>query len=177
MPGTPTMVRNTAPGPAVFSDGGHHVEWAGSGDVMQNDLQPVPESFLDNVQFHRMVARGIFVVEQADEAIQAALAAHKQDFTERMARQQSASAASIDMAPDNDSLMKDCVGPAANGRGLCGQQVPIKVRAQAERPPLCPQHAELAGQYVARESDERVIGGKPEITWVPIQLGARTRQD
>jgi hypothetical protein len=68
----PAMVRNTAAGPTVFSEGPNAtVEWAGANDPMGGDLQPVPESFLNNVQFHRMAARGILVVETADEAIQA----------------------------------------------------------------------------------------------------------
>lgn len=174
---TPTMVRNTAKGPTVFTSQNQHVEWAGAGDPMEGDLQPVPELFLNDVQFHRMVARGIFAIESAPESIQEALDAHKREYTERMARQQNASIAALDTTRTDDSLMLACVGPSDRGTGTCGIEIPVKASDVAKRPPLCTQHAQLAGQYVAEESDRRIVGGKPEIIWMPIQLGARTRQD
>lgn len=176
MTSTPTMVRNTHGGPAVFSDGNQHVEWAGAGDIMQNDVQPVPPAFMDNVQFHRMVTRGIFVVETADEDIAGVLAAHRRDWEMRNARAQAASAAAIDMAPDDDSIMKNCLGPSTTGRGKCDQSVPVKVRELASKPPLCTVHAELAPQFVAEEGQE-IVGGKPEVIWKHIQVGARARQE
>jgi hypothetical protein len=174
---TPTMVRNTTKGPTVFSADGQNVEWAGAGDVMGNDLQPVPASFLENVQFHRMAARGIFKIETGDQEIEATLALHRQDYEQRMRRQQNASIDALDMTPGDDSLMLECVGPSANGHGACGMSVPMKANKQSEQPPLCPQHAELAGQYVAQEVDGKVIGGRSQVTWVPIKLGATERQN
>lgn len=177
MSNAPTMVRNTTKGPTVFSADGHNVEWAGAGDVMGNDLQPVPDSFLENVQFHRMAARGIFVVETNSEEIETAVALHKQSYEQQMARQQNASQAALDMTPGDDSLMLACVGPSANGNGSCGTQVPVKANRQSEHPPLCPMHTGLAGQYVSQEIDGKVIGGKPEVKWVPIKVGATERQN
>lgn len=173
----PTMVRNTAAGPTVFSDGGHNVEWQGAGDEMGGDLQPVPTSFTENVQFHRMVARGIFEIESADDVIQAALTQHKREWQSRLAAQRAASKASIDTAPQDDSVVKGCIGPS--GRGVnekCGVDVPVKVAKLAEVPPLCPLHSGLAGQFIAQPTD-KIIEGKPEITWAKAQLGAPTRQD
>jgi hypothetical protein len=173
----PTMVRNTTLGPTVFSDGKENVEWAGAGDVMGNDLQPVPESFLANVQFHRMASRGIFEIVQAPEEVLAAQELHKQDYQQRMARQQNASQAALDMTPGDDSLMLNCVGPSDTGRGSCGTPVPVKANRQAEQPPLCPRHVELSGQFVSQESDEKIIGGKPQVKWFPIKVGATERQN
>lgn len=175
---TPTMVRNHAAGPTVFTSQNQHVEWAGAGDPMEGDLQPVPEIFLNDVQFHRNLARGIFSVEQAPESIQEALAAHKAEYESRIARQQNASIAALDTTRTDDSLMVGCVGPSDRGTGTCGIEIPLKASDVGKRPPLCTQHAQLSGQYVAEEDTERrLVGGKPEIIWKPIQLGARTRQD
>jgi hypothetical protein len=174
----PAMVRNTAAGPTVFSEGPNAtVEWAGANDPMGGDLQPVPESFLNNVQFHRMAARGILVVETADEAIQAALAQHKAEWDTRQARQRDASRSALDEAPNNDSVIKTCLGPSGRDpRQLCGADVPIRQAKLAETVPLCPMHSGLAGQFIAEESD-RIVNGKPEIVWLKTNLGATTRQD
>lgn len=173
----PTMVRNTAAGPTVFADAQQHVEWQGSGDPMGGDLQPVPPSFLDNVQFHRMTARGILVVETADEAIAAALASHKQDWETRLERQRTASIDAIDQAPQNDSVVKGCIGPSGKSpEMLCGVEVPIKAAKLADTPPLCSMHTGLAGQFIAQEG-EKIVEGKPEVVWVKARLAAPTRQD
>lgn len=174
---TPTMVRNTAAGPTVFSDRGEAVEWAGANDPMGGDLQPVPDSFLDSVQFHRMTARGILVVEQAEEAVAAALAAHRQDWEQRLANQRNASAAAIDEAPRNDSVVKTCIGPSGRGPDqLCGVDVPIKAAKLAEQPPLCSAHSGMAAQFIAQESD-RFVDGKPEVVWLKAGMAAPARQD
>lgn len=173
----PTMVRNATAGPAVFSADGHNVEWQGAGDSMGGDLQPVPASFTENVQFHRMVARGIFVVETADEAIATALRQHKAEWENRLAAQRNASAAAIDPAPQNDSVVKTCIGPSGRDpNGRCGVDVPIKAAKLAEIPPLCPPHQSLAGQFIAQPT-ANIVEGKPEIAWVKAQLGAPARQD
>lgn len=173
----PTMVRNTAAGPTVFADGNQHVEWSGAGDPMGGDLQPVPEVFTQNVQFHRMVARGILIVETAEEAIATALAAHKADWENRLAQQRAASAAAIDMTPQNDSVVKTCIGPSGKSPDqLCGADVPVKSAKLAETPPLCPLHTGLSTQFIAQES-ERIVEGKPEVVWVKARLAAPTRQD
>jgi hypothetical protein len=174
---TPTMVRNNERGPAVFEAEGVKVEWAGSGDVMGGDIMPVPDKVLDSVQFHSMVVRGIFSIEQGGEEIEAALDAQRRAYQDRMARQQAASQAALDQAPNNDLLMLGCVGPADSGRGKCGMQVPVKASHQAVQPPLCSQHVPLQGHFVAQEIDGKVIGGKAEVTWVPIKLGATERQN
>lgn len=173
----PTMVRNTAAGPTVFADNTQHVEWQGAGDPMGGDLQPVPPAFLDNVQFHRMTARGILVVEEAEEAVAAALTAHRQEWEARLAAQRNASKQAIDQAPMNDSLVKSCIGPSGKGPDqLCGVDVPIKAAKVAEQPPLCSMHTGLAPQFIATEG-EKIVEGKPEVVWVKARLAAPTRQD
>lgn len=173
----PTMVRNTAAGPTVFADSNQHVEWAGAGDPMGLDIQPVPESFLANVQFHRMVARGIFEVETSDDKINAALQQHRQEWESRLAQQRDASQRALDQAPQNDSVVKTCIGPSGKDPSqLCGADVPIRASKLAEIPPLCPPHSGLAHQFIAQES-ERIVNGRPEVVWVRTRLAAPTRQD
>lgn len=174
----PMMVRNNESGPTVFAlDKDNHVEWAGKDDPLGNDVQPVPPEYMNNVQFRRAVTRGILVVEEADEEVERVLAAHRADWENRQARAKSASAASIDEAPQNDMLMLPCVGPSGKGSGQdCGVDVPVKARAKSEAPPLCPLHKSLAGQYLAQETD-KIVDGKPEVRWVKAQLGNRTKQD
>ena len=172
------MIRNTQAGPTVFSlDKDTHVEWAGRDDPMGNDLQPVPPEIVNNVQFGRALARGIFVVEDADETIQATLEQHRKEWQERQERARTASLDSIDQAPQNDMLMLKCVGPSGKGTGvLCGVDVPVKARARNEAAPLCSLHKGLSGQYLAQET-EKITDGKPEVRWVKAQLGNRTTQD
>lgn len=173
----PTMVRNTTAGPTVFAEGSHFVEWAGAGDPMGGDLQPVPSSFLENVQFHRMTTRGIFVVESGEEIIDETLAKHRAEWESRIEQQRTASRDAIDQLPQNDSVIKKCIGPSGKGPSqLCGQDVPIKAAKVAETPPLCPLHAQLVGQFLAQEG-ERIVDGKPEVIWARIRQTSRTRQD
>jgi hypothetical protein len=174
---TPTMVRNTAAGPTVFSDGTNNIEWAPAGDPAGGDIQPVPASVLENVQFHRTMARRILVVEEADDVVASALAAHRQDWETRLAAQRTASTASIDQAPQNDSVIKTCIGPSGRSPDqLCGADVPIKQAKVNEIPPLCAMHSGLSGQYIATET-ERIVEGKPEVVWVKARIAAPTRQD
>jgi hypothetical protein len=171
------MVRNTASGPTVFSDRGEEVTWAGANDPMGGDLQPVPASFLDSVQFHRMTARGIFVVEEAEAAVATALEQHRRDWTQRLENQRAASTQVIDQVPQNDSVVKTCLGPSGKAPNqLCGADVPIKAKKLAETPPLCSMHSGLAMNFIATES-ERIIDGKPEVVWRKVSMAAPTRQD
>lgn len=174
---TPTMVRNTAAGPTVFSDNNQRVEWAGANDPAGGDLRPVPESFLDSVQFQEMSARGILVVESADEAIQTALAAHRSEWDQRIERQRQSSIDALDEAPQNDSVVKTCLGPSGKGVDvLCGVDVPIKASKLAEIPPLCNAHSGMSNQFIASEG-ERIVQGKPEIVWMKIHKASTKRQD
>lgn len=174
----PVMVRNTEPGPTVFAlDADNHVEWAGQGDPMGGDLQPVPPNYLDHPQFQRAVTRGIFVVEDAPEEVRDALDRHKRDWDQRQQQRRDASTAALDQAPQNDVLMLSCIAPSGKGPGqLCAQDVPVPQRSRNETPPLCPMHKSLASQFIAEEG-EKIVEGKPEVKWVTTRLGERTRQN
>lgn len=176
MTSAPVMIRNTQPGPTVYSGPTQHVEWAGAGDPMGGDVQPVPPSFVDDVQFRRAVTRGIFRIEEAPDEIQAALAAHAREWSLRNEHARTASQESLEALPDKDVLSLACIGPSPRGTGICEQAVPVKARARYERPPLCPQHEHLTGSFLPEETG-RLIAGKPEIAWMRTSLGARATQD
>lgn len=173
------LVRNNEAGPTVFEwEGGKgKVEWAGAGDPMGGDLQPVPAEYLGQVNFRQALVKGIFTIEDAPEAILQATELHRQEWQIRQARAQDAAQASLDQAPQNDMLMLSCIGPSGKGTGqLCGYQVPVRARAKNDAPPLCGAHKSLTSQFIAEEG-EQLIEGKPEIRWIRAGLGTRATQN
>ena len=164
------LVRNTQRGPTVFSNmkNNEAVEWAGAGDPMQDDLQQVPEHFLEDVNFMKAVNRGILVVENADDPeiaakFQQQSAAWAKLRDEKAQRAQ----ATVEQEENNDLLMVPCVGPATRGTGECGQGVPLAEKQRKERAPLCPTHTHLAPQYVMSEhpSEFEADGHTPKVIW------------
>lgn len=176
--GAPTLVRNTTRGPLVFrsEESKTSVEWQGADDPMGGDVQPVPASFLDDVQFHRMAARGILVIQKADEVGREKLDLHRQEWEQRQERQRTASADSLDTTVQDDAVVKTCIGPSGKGPDqLCGADVPIRASKLRETPPLCSMHGGLANQFLAQESD-RLVQGKPEVVWRRVAVTATERQ-
>jgi hypothetical protein len=172
-----TIARNTQPGPTVYSDGGQKdavVEWKGAGDLMGEDSQPVPDAVVNSVQFQRAVARGIFVIESAPERVQEVLQLHKQQWQQRQEHARAAAQQSLDALPQNDLLMLPCIAPTGAGT-TCSSQVPVRARARNEAPPLCGLHTSLAPRFIA-QTGEKLIDGKPEVTWVMSQMGQTERQ-
>lgn len=174
----PTMIRNTQEGPTVFSDDVAKVtiEWAGKGDPMGNDVQPVPAEFVENVQFQRAIHKGLLEIEQADDAVKESMKRQRAEWESRMERQRNAGKQAIDQVADNDLIQESCIGPSERGVGLCGQVVPVKAAVRYEKPPLCPTHQSLASNFVAEETG-RLVNGKPEKAWARVTLGDRQRQD
>lgn len=173
------LVRNMEAGPTVFEwEGGKgKVEWAGAGDPMGGDLQPVPAEYLTQVNFRQALVKGIFAIEDAPEAILQATELHRQEWQIRQDMVKANAAASLDQAPQNDMLMLACIGPSGKGSGtLCGYQVPVRARAKNDSPPLCGAHKGLASQFIAEES-EQLVDGKPDIRWIRAGMGNRTKQN
>lgn len=171
------LARNTQPGPTVFAldaTGTSVVEWKGSGDLMGEDLQPVPPEFLGNIHFQRAVSRGIIEIVDAPEELTRVFDLHRQEWEHRTAAAKAASQAVLDQTPQNDVLSLGCVGPGGNGNP-CGTPVPVRQQLRAERPPLCAMHAPLAPQFISEITD-KIVDGKPEVKWVMAQMSQRTRQ-
>lgn len=174
---TLTMIRNTQDGPTVFvAEDGQHVEWEGAGDPNGLDIQPVPPTFVESVQFQRALTRGIFEIEAADEAVREALEKHRESWQARADAQRNASEASLDRPQDNDTLMLDCLGPAGRGSTqLCKDPVPVRSLMKDKNPPLCPKHSYLKNQFTVEHTD-RMIGGQQEVVWRRVRMGDRERE-
>jgi hypothetical protein len=174
---TLTMIRNTQSGPTVFvAEDGQHVEWEGAGDPNGLDIQPVPPTFVESVQFQRALTRGIFEIEMADDAVREALEKHRESWQARADMRRDASEQAIEKPQNNDTLMLDCMGPAGRGSTqLCKEPVPIRAAAVDTQPPLCPKHSYLKTQFTPEHTD-RMIGGKQEVVWRRVRMGDREKQ-
>lgn len=175
----PIMVRNLHAGPTVFTYGKNaedFVEWAGRGDQMGNDIQPVPANLLNLVQFRRSLTRGIFeVVDQPDLVLQTENL-HRSEWENRQELAHNAAVEALDEVQDNDLLMLTCIAPAQKGSPKqCEQPVSVRAKEQDDAPPLCNEHRHLSTQY-ALEYTGRMNGSEPEKAWKKVTLAARTRQ-
>jgi hypothetical protein len=176
--GTIQMYRNTQPGPTVFTDDvtKAHVEWKGADDPNSGDIQPVPDSFENNVQFHRAVRAGI--LERIDpedaDAILRTETDHREEWEARVAERQNAGRDVIEREQDNDVVVLDCIGPKGKTGELCAEPVAVKSKARFDKPPLCAKHSPLAGQFIPEETG-RMVGSHPEITWSRPQMERRQR--
>lgn len=174
----PIMIRNTMPGPTVFTDDLTHtkVEWWGYGDPNSRDIQPVPPALLDNVQFRRAMTAGILeqIAEDDAELTSQIELDHRQEWEARQQKAQSASAATIERPQDEDVLVLSCLGPKGKTGELCAEPVAVKSKVRNEKPPLCPKHAPLAGQFISQETG-RMVGGQAEVQWSRSIMGARER--
>lgn len=172
----PIMVRNTQPGPTVFTGGDQYIEWQGADDPSGLDVQPCPRDFLNHVQFRQAVVRGIFVVEDDNEEIEDILARHRDEWEIRQERQRNASKDALEFVADNDMLMLKCVAPVGRetSGATCDVDVPVKARQADQKPPLCHEHRGLVSQFL---SEETGVGkdGKPEVKWVRMRVARRQR--
>lgn len=171
-----TLVRNTQPGPTVFTDiKVGHVEWQGANDPNSLDIQPVPDEMLDNVQFQQAVVRGILVIEQDSDKSREIFESHKQEWEVRRDRQANAANEQLERPQDNDTVVLDCIGPKGKTGELCGEPVAVKSVKRFEEPALCPKHYSLKNQFVSEET-ERMVGGQREVVWTRAVLGKRERE-
>lgn len=171
-----TLVRNTQPGPTVFTDDKvGHVEWQGADDPNSLDIQPVPDEMLDNVQFQQAVVRGILVIEQDTEKSLEIFASHKAEWEVRRDRQANAANEQVERPQDNDTLILDCLGPKGKSGEICGEPVAVKSAKQFDEPALCPKHYSLKSQFVPQETGKHV-NGQAEIVWTRTVVGKRERE-
>lgn len=176
----PVLVKNTEVGPLVFSDVKANIslEWAGAGDPNGEDLQQVPDEMVtQNTQFIKLVNRGLLVIEEAPEAVREAMERQQSSYEARRNAESTKASASIDQQANNDLITKPCVGPNNRGQGECGEFVPVREKDSDEKPPLCPRHQNLAGQFILTETDDfNNETGKAVKKWERMGLGPRDRQ-
>jgi hypothetical protein len=173
----PFAVRNLEAGRAVFSDPTRNIalEWSGAGDVDGNDIQQVPDELAENVNFLRAVQKGIFAVEEAPEAIKAALDKQTTSWRRKAEQDREATAAAIDPEAHNDLLQVACIGPGQRAGTKCEALVLVKEKTMGEKPPLCDRHKKLVSEYVMTQTD-KIVDGKAETKWVRADMGAREYQ-
>jgi hypothetical protein len=175
----PVAVRNTEGGPTVFSipENNVQIEWQGAGDPSGGDVQYVPDDLLTNVQFSKIVRRGILTVLAAGEG-EDAMDRQVEAYTERTSTAAAAAATSIDQQVNNDLVQASCIGPSNRGQGECGEPVAVKEKdlRTTSKPVLCPRHEALAPQYARVETSNMIESGDalvPETKWVRTQVTAR----
>jgi hypothetical protein len=172
------VVRNNHEGPSVFSDDGPPkvaIEWLGKGDPTGGDIQEVPSTLADNINFRRAVSRGVFEIVEADEEVMAKLAGNATSWRDRQAASNAAAMASIDQAKDEDIIQMTCVGPGTRPGATCDQPVPVRERNKNEAPPLCSVHESLKGQFLPVEGE---VGpdGKASRKWARVGMSEREHQ-
>lgn len=166
----PILIRNTKLGPTVFSDAksGAEITWGGANDPMGEDVQAVDADLLKNTEFLRSLSRGTFVLESAPDEVVDSLAGHlnspalKRQAANWQAKQdleKTTAIESVDHKSNNDIVTVSCVGPSTRGDGECGEQIAVRENAKDDKAPLCPQHAQLAPQYVLTEASGWVRAG------------------
>lgn len=168
----PIFLQNEQAGPLVFRDDSANVEivWQGKGDTSGNDMQAVPVSFLNNINFLRILNRGSITLIDADDDVRAAVEA--QLASPILQRQAAASAeikaqaqvTPLDRPEKNDYITIGCIGPSSRGQGICGLEVPVREATKGETAPLCATHVHLAAMAIQYETEE-IVDGKPVMAW------------
>lgn len=164
--------RNTQPGIVVFTDEAQHISltWEGKGDPAGGDVHECPASLLKNPKFRETVLRGIIIIEDAPDVLQAALDKQLAEWDQRQQRLQSAQE---DLERANDRIIGrgvPCIAPEGGKGELCGSTALVMGKNPNERPPLCAKHAHLASQYVLTETGRVDGDGKSETVWQRIAL-------
>jgi hypothetical protein len=156
------MCRNMMGGPTVIAADAkrnYEVIFGGKGDPQGEDIQPIPDFLLRTPQFRKAIRQGILeVVEGEDNPIvQSALARQTSAFHNRMRADELRAREYIDQATDDDMIAVLCIGPGTRPGTECGNQIPVRVREQGSRPPLCDSHQHLAERCVKRGSSPWVL--------------------
>lgn len=174
------IIRNTQRGITIFHDDllKQHVELQGAGDPNGGDIAQCPAGFLANPKFREAIQREILVIEEAPEALEAAIAAQRAQWD---ARQQNASDAQASLERSQNRVVgrsQTCIAPKSGERGgadkgaLCGNVSLVMGANPNEKPPLCAEHVHMVNQYIAVPSG-RVVDNHEEMTWKRVQIARR----
>jgi hypothetical protein len=175
---TQVVARNTDPRVVVLSldpKSSDYVEWQAADDMSGGDVQIVSEAISQSVPFIRLCQRGIIVVENMDENPGIAEAIERQNAAWRARSSNSSNQArtAIEQPQQNDMIVQPCIGPNGRGSGTCDVDVMVREKTKNEKPPLCPQHASLAPQYVPSEEQD---GTTRVRKWYRATMGTPERQ-
>lgn len=142
------------------------IYWEMAGDAMGEDVQQVPAELVEDRDFLRAVARGIFKVlpDGQDSEAQEKLAAQVAKFTSTRRANDAEVMAKLDRPQDRQIVTYTCIAPLA--KGVCDQPVMMRKHEANEVPPLCSRHKALRTNFVA--NDEGTKGSNSEAlntTW------------
>lgn len=156
------MVQNNMSGPTVIAaDAKRNYEmiFAGKGDPQGEDVQEVPEELLRTKQFRDAIRKGVLgVIEGADHPVVISAMSRQSDaFRSRVAADELAAREVLDAVADNDLVVVNCIGPGSREGAVCGEQVPVKDKDQASRPPLCDRHQHLSDFCMKRGNQPWVL--------------------
>jgi hypothetical protein len=149
------MCQNQMSGPTVIAaDAKRNYEtiFAGKDDPDGNDVQPIPDALLRTISFQRALRQGVLrVIEGEDHPVVVQAMNRQTDtFRNRMKAQETADREVIDSPSEDDILVVNCIGPGTREGTACGEQVPVKSKDAAGRPPLCDKHRQLSDRCVKR---------------------------
>jgi hypothetical protein len=175
------LLENTQAGPTVFHDENSKTEvtWEGRGDSMGRDIQPVPLHYLENINFLRILNKGILVlVDAPSEVVELVEAQLDNPILNRQRnawlgqrdKQAGLAVDNIEHTTRNDYLVQGCIGPDASGRGTCNIEVPV--RESENVAPLCNAHKELS-RFAVQFPTEQVVDGKETYVWRLSSVDAR----
>lgn len=144
------VVRNAQPGLTVFEDVGLglSIRWEAAGDPNGGDVLEVSATALKNPEFRLNVLRGVFVIEEAPEALNEAVLRIQQEWSARGQQSEQVKATISRPADRRVAKGKSCIAP--KGQDLCG----TIALASEDHPPLCTEHMGLTNQYVQVEGPD-----------------------
>lgn len=178
----PILLENQQPGPTVFTEGPVSIEWAGHGDTSGGDIQAIPMSLLENINFLRILTRGILSVfdasDEVKDMIEAQLGNSKlkdQAVQWRAQQNQKTQEAtiSIEQVANHDLVAVRCIGPGSRQGIKCDVEIPVRELNVGEKPPLCETHKHLAKNFVPTEGETLNSNGKAETIWVLPRIESR----
>jgi hypothetical protein len=149
------MCQNQMSGPTVIAADAkrnYEIIFQGKGHPDGEDVQAIPEYLMHTIQFKNAIRKGILLVIEGEDhpVVVAAMRRQTDTFQKRLAADNLAAREVIDAAADNDIVIVNCIGPGSRDGAVCGEQVPLKDKDQASRPPLCDRHQHLADFCIKR---------------------------
>lgn len=158
----PMRVQNHEKNTTVFAKmvDGNLVRIVFKPEGVDGDIQRVPDSFADDIDFLNAIDQGVISVVDGPPAIIEKINAEKSrsavDRQESQARQQAAVEATMDRSADNSMLGFECIAPKDGRPDLrCSETVVMKRTEVNDKPPLCPKHIMQADTFYLVEQGSK----------------------
>ena len=165
----PLLVRNNEPNATIYARDGIVIRWGVAGDPNGEDVQRVPDSLAEDVDFLRSLDRGILSIDEStDDEIAAKIASQTATFQARRAKAAQATQDSLERRQDKDMVQVACVATTRGGKA-CDKPVLVRNAQRDAAPPLCDGHKHLSSQFIANETGSEGEGGK-KTAWVRVRV-------